>query len=124
MMKQLDSNIVIDAGRTGSDGLRVLGQTGPFAISSATLVEVLGFHRLSDERRGDFETFFDETTILVIDDRVIQKAITLRQARKMSLGDALIVATALVHGLPLVTRNTKDFAWIDGLILIDPDTSP
>ena len=34
--------------------------------------------------------------------------------------DAIIAATALTHRLPLVTRNTDDFAVIPGLRLIDP----
>jgi toxin FitB len=38
----------------------------------------------------------------------------------MKLGDAIIAATALVHGLALVTNNTKDFTHIEGLVIIDP----
>jgi hypothetical protein len=38
----------------------------------------------------------------------------------MPLGDALVAATALLHGLTLVTRNTPDFDWIDGLTLLNP----
>jgi predicted nucleic acid-binding protein len=38
----------------------------------------------------------------------------------MSLGDALIAATALVHDLTLVTRNVEDFQWIQGLLLLNP----
>jgi predicted nucleic acid-binding protein len=38
----------------------------------------------------------------------------------MSLGDALIAATAIVHRLTLVTHNVTDFDWIDGLIVLDP----
>ena len=34
--------------------------------------------------------------------------------------DAIIAATALVHGFSLVTRNTKDFETIKGLPLINP----
>lgn len=34
--------------------------------------------------------------------------------------DALIGATALVHGLMLVTRNERDFAQIPGLLLSNP----
>lgn len=38
----------------------------------------------------------------------------------MSLGDALIAATALVYRRKLITRNMADFAWIAGLALLDP----
>ena len=44
----------------------------------------------------------------------------LRQLRKMTLGDALIAATALVHQLTIVTHNQKDFVWIPNLSVIDP----
>ena len=38
----------------------------------------------------------------------------------MTLGDALIAATARVHGFSLVTGNVRDFRWIEDLTLIDP----
>jgi len=42
----------------------------------------------------------------------------------MSLGDALIAATCLVHDLTLVTRNVADFSWIFNLRLLNPFDSP
>jgi toxin FitB len=38
----------------------------------------------------------------------------------MKLGDAIIAATALEHGVPLVTRNVDDFKHIPGLQVINP----
>ena len=40
----------------------------------------------------------------------------------MQLGDAMIAATALEHGMPLLTANVKHFGGIEGLIVerIDP----
>jgi len=40
----------------------------------------------------------------------------------MKLGDAIIAATAIVHGLTLLTRNTEDFNHLQGLTIIDPHT--
>jgi predicted nucleic acid-binding protein len=43
-----------------------------------------------------------------------------RLGRPISVEDAQIAATALHHGLTLVTRNVRDFEAIDGLGLMDP----
>ena len=51
---------------------------------------------------------------------VLLRAVTLRQTKKMSLGDAIIAATTLVYDETLVTRNARDFAWSAGLKLLNP----
>ncbi|MFH1115876.1 MAG: twitching motility protein PilT [Pseudomonadota bacterium] len=51
---------------------------------------------------------------------MLEQAVKLRQISKMTLGDSLVAGTALSHNLTLVTRNTKDFAWIPGMALLDP----
>jgi hypothetical protein len=38
----------------------------------------------------------------------------------MGLADAIIAATALVHGLNLVTRNDGDFKHVAGLRVVNP----
>jgi len=55
----------------------------------------------------------------------IDHAVALRRQQKISLGDALIAATALANSLTLVTRNARDFQWIAGLALLNPfDAAP
>lgn len=39
--------------------------------------------------------------------------------RRVAHADMLIAATALVHGLPLATRNTRDFQGC-GIVLVNP----
>jgi len=40
--------------------------------------------------------------------------------KKMTLGDSLIAATALVQKAELITRNTVDFSGIPGLKVLNP----
>jgi len=56
---------------------------------------------------------------LPIDTAVAQRYARLHVPDKRGERDALIAATALVHGMTVVTRNTADFAPT-GVSLIDP----
>lgn len=119
-MTLIDSNIIIYASKPEHSTLReFIAQNAP-AVSAVSFVEVLGYPRLTDQERAHFEEFFASATILPISDAVLHEAVRLRQQRTMTLGDALIAATVLVHGLTLATRNTDDFAWIAGLPLHNP----
>ena len=51
-----------------------------------------------------------EGRILAIDTAVAQRCAGLHVPNPMSERDALIAATALVHGMTVVTRNVADFA--------------
>jgi len=44
----------------------------------------------------------------------------LRQQHRIKIPDAVIAATALLHGLSLITRNLSDFKSIAGLAVINP----
>jgi predicted nucleic acid-binding protein len=116
----LDSNIVICAARPEYPGLRRLIAARSPAVSAVTVVEVLGYHKLTAPERTHFEAFFAAAEVLPLSDVVVARAVTLRQARKMSLGDALVAATALVFGRELLTHNVKDFAEVPGLAVVDP----
>jgi hypothetical protein len=60
-----------------------------------------------------------EKRIFPVDAAIIRCAAGLQVPDPMPYGDSLIAATALVHGLTLVTRNTKDFVRT-GAILPNP----
>jgi predicted nucleic acid-binding protein len=116
----IDSNIIIYAAKPEyADLRRFIAEHGP-AVSAVSYVEVLGYHKLSEEERESLEAFFAAATILPLSDTVLDQAVRLRQIKKMTLGDSLIAATALVYNLTLVTRNTDDFDWIAGLLLLNP----
>jgi predicted nucleic acid-binding protein len=116
----LDSNVIIYAARPEHEALRRLIAERAPAVSAVSYVEVLGYHRLTEEERRHFEAFFAAAPVLDIEPMVLEQAVRLRQQRKVTLGDALVAGSALAHGLTLVTRNTQDFRWIDDLSLLDP----
>lgn len=119
-MMLLDSNIIIYSALPNNELLRDFVQINSPFVSELSRVEVLGFHKLTQYEIDYFGKFFESTTLLSISEEVVTKAVSLRQRRKMTLGDSLIAATALVNGLKLVTNNIKDFKWIDKLDLINP----
>ncbi len=116
----LDSNIIIYAAESGYDEVREFIAKQDSSVSVISKVEVLGYHKLNYENRQKLERIFRFFPVLPLSNTIIDKAISLRQTRKISLGDALIAATALIHELTIVTANTKDFNWIDDLEIINP----
>ena len=57
--------------------------------------------------------------VVEVDARIAAAAADLGNRAKMSLLDALVLATAQVNGAILITRNTKDFVET-GVAVVDP----
>ena len=120
-MKLLDTNILIYSGEDQYSTLLL-----PYVIdsnnmvSSISKIETLGFSRITANQIHFFNNIFQLIDVLAVNENIIEQAILLRQQRKMSLGDAIIAATALENNATLVTRNTSDFDWIIGLELENP----
>lgn len=116
----IDSNIIVYAAKPEHRGIRQFIAEHAVAVSAISYVEVLGYHRLTADERRLFEQFFATATVLPLASPVLDQAVRLRQLRKMTLGDALVAATALVYRLTLVTRNASDFHWVPDLSLLNP----
>lgn len=63
-----------------------------------------------------------DNRILAVDTTVAQRSARLHVPDPRPVRDGLIAATALVHGMTVVTRNTADFA-ATGVLLLNPWTS-
>jgi predicted nucleic acid-binding protein len=116
----LDSNIIIYSLLPEHPKLRQFIETHLPAASGISYLEVLGFHKITPDDKARFVQLFEGLKLLEIDRKILDKAVFLRQQRKMSIGDAVIAATALVHDRTLITRNVDDFRWIPELRLLNP----
>lgn len=120
-MKLLDTNILIYAGEAQfATALLPYVTDINNCVSAISMVETLGYHKITPMQQHYFYHLFKILKTLPVDDSVISKAIQIRQTRKISLGDSIIAATALIHNLDLITRNVDDFGHIPGLTVINP----
>jgi toxin FitB len=119
-MLLLDSNIIIYSILPTHQKLRDFLSGNPFCCSVITKVEVLGYHLLSPKEKLDFENLFNAIPLVPISTSIIEKAIQIKQIKRVTLGDSLIAATALDIEAELVTANSKDFEGIFGLKVTNP----
>ncbi|WKN29542.1 type II toxin-antitoxin system VapC family toxin [Porifericola rhodea] len=115
-----DSNIIIYSSLPEHAFLLQWSEDYSVEVSAISCLEALGYHQLKEKDKAYFERFFKATHVIPISDVILKTAVQLRQQKKMSLGDALIAATALEHQLTLLTRNKSDFQHIQSLTVIDP----
>lgn len=120
----LDSNIVIHASQPGGEWLAAWTEHPEAALASVTRIEALGFAGLAVDEEAAIRRLLAASLCYTLDDEVIERAIRLRQQKRMKLGDAIIAATALEYALPLVTRNEADFQHLPGLEIINPFKAP
>ena len=105
----------------------------PLYFSVMSVGEVRKGIELMDmgRRRAFLEQWLAEELIPAFGNKILPVTLTIgeswgrldamrrRLGRPIGVADGLIAATALVHGLTLVTRNVKDFAGL-GLKIADP----
>ena len=118
----LDSNILIYCYQERYGSLRdyIFDAENIPGISAITILEVLGYVNISQDEELYYNTALTLSSLFSIDSKVIELATQLKQQKKMSIGDSIIAATALINNRTLFTRNTKDFKYINGLKLENP----
>ena len=114
-MYLLDSNIIIDflnGDKKIGDWMNKEKSTSGlflFAISTVVRIEVLSDKKLTEKQAIELEKFLDTFDSLSISDEIARLAATLRREKVLTLGDAIIAATAIIRKRTLVTRD-RSFA--------------
>lgn len=115
----VDTNIIIyhfNGESVATDWL--LRRQEELAISVITKIEVLSYP-FEPEEEALVLKFLNRFALIYVTDDIIDATIRLRRQRKIKTPDAVIVATALVRGLCVCTRNVSDFKNV-GVKYINP----
>lgn len=108
MVKALfDTNILIDFLNAVPQAREELARYDERAISIVAWMEVMV--GAPPELEMATRNFLAGFAIIPIGSEVAERAVLLRRRHGVKLPDALIWASADIHSLLLVTRNTKDF---------------
>jgi predicted nucleic acid-binding protein len=106
-MALFDTNILIDFLNGVPEARKEIWHHDRKAISIITWMEVMAG---ADE---DVETttraFLHAFELLPLNSDTAERAVQLRREHRLKLPDAIILASAQVHAMVLVTRNTRDF---------------
>ena len=106
---------------------RLVRHSGRLHVSILTVGELLTWAKRRDappRRLAGIEDFLGEVDMLPIGKKVAEVFAELR-AGQLDAGrltpstDLWIAATAIAHGLTLITHNTRDYKQIPGLSLAD-----
>jgi hypothetical protein len=108
----LDSDVLIDHLR----GRRHL-QTVGLAISVITRTEL---YAGPEREEPAVETLLAELDEIQVDATIARRAGRIQRATGLKIADALIAATALEHGMKVMTRNRRHFERVAGLELQTP----
>jgi len=114
----IDSNVVIYLAQ-GVLSADVVSRV-PVVYPSILRIETLGYHQIrsaEEQRVRELLSCFQE---IAPEGAIIERAIRLRQLWRISLGDAIVAATALEQACELWTANEVDFSRIDGLVVVNP----
>jgi len=120
----IDTDILIDVARDVSEAtgcLREIEHNAIPAISAVTQMELMIGCRNKKELKA-LDRFLSRFTILKISEAISERAVGLLRSYRLSHGiliaDALIAATALNHERPLISKNQRDYRFIEALALL------
>ena len=117
----IDSNTIIDFcnGNLPENGRVFLMGINP-EISIVTNIELFATKNILQEEHELLERFVAFSVVHNVSKDLIDATIDIRKIYKIKLPDAIIAATALVYGMTLISRNSKDFIGIEGLEFLNP----
>ena len=125
-MKQylVDTDVIIDVGRNIPDAIKsfeLMMGNGKVYISQMSQMELLIWCRNKSEQKK-LNIFLNEFEIIPIDNIISNNAtdllISYRLSHNLLIGDSIIAATSISRNLLLLSKNQKDYKFINNINLL------
>lgn len=119
--KLVDTNIIIYLSKRKLDLEKIAAPDVNLSISIITYMEVLGFKFENNTEKRSIEQLCKYFPVIGLNQDIVHKVINIRQNHKIKLPDAIILATAIICKMDLITANVADFMLIEsGLKIFNP----
>jgi len=120
----VDTDILINAGRNVNEAINCLQeieQRFSVAVSAITTMELIVGCRNKNELHS-LEKFLERFQIIKLDEQISDMSIELLKKYRLSHGlliaDALIASTAIVLNLSFISKNQRDYRFIENLKIL------
>lgn len=101
----VDTNILLYL-LNGDDNLESLLSRTQVYISYITEIELLSYHNISTAELKKIEAMIENCTVIEMNHDIKQDVINLRRKYRIKVNDAVIAATSLYLGMPLLTADS------------------
>ncbi|PKP11848.1 MAG: VapC toxin family PIN domain ribonuclease [Bacteroidetes bacterium HGW-Bacteroidetes-4] len=119
--KLVDTNVLIYLSKKKLKLEKIASPEDTLFISVITYMEVMGYAFNSNPEKALVEKLCSLFPTIDLNSEIVEQVIALRRNHKIKLPDAIILVSAAVHKLELLTANVTDFSnRIVGLKITNP----
>src|SRR5665647_2546424 len=91
----------------GNDTLEEMLQGKNIYMSFMTELELIGFKNMTAKEEKQIAALLGECLVISINNSIKEKYVEVRRKYHLKLADAIIAATAIVSGMPLITSDKQ-----------------
>jgi len=102
----VDTNIFLYLLR-GNDTLEAMLQGKNIYVSFMTELELIGFKNMTVKEEKQIEALLSECLMISMNNLIKEKYVEVRRKYHLKLADAIIAATAIASGIPLITADKR-----------------
>jgi hypothetical protein len=112
----VDTNILLYLLK-GNDTLEQMLQGKDLYVSFITELELIGFKNITAKEEQLITELLNDSFVISMNNEIKEKYVSIRKEYFLKLADAVIAATSIATGIPLITSD-KQFKTVNELKLV------